>query len=150
MSPAAPTQDDPVVLDLRALLAASERQNSKRLIERELDRRREAQRKEARRIDSQHAAQAAAAPPKPILLEKSVAAAVAAPQFKSITHYAWDQTKKWVKVYVTLPGLEALPDEQVQFSATSDTLRLEVTGLPAPASNCRLLVSPLFSTVEAG
>ena len=117
--------------DLLAVLAASSRENSIRLLQTELERRR---------------VNASPLPLKPILLEKSADASP--PQFTSITRYAWDQSRKWVKVYVTLPGLEGLDDDKVHFVVEGNSLRLEVTGLPAPSPNMRLLVVPLFSTVE--
>ena len=123
---------DLVLEDLRLLLAASSRENSIRLLQTELERRK-------------CQARAAPQPPKPILLEKT--ATVAAPRFTTITRYAWDQGRKWVKVYVTLPGLEQICESGVRLAVQPRELCLEVEGLPPPASKTRLLVSPTFGAL---
>ena len=112
------------------MLAVSTRDTSKRLLEAELAR--------------QKVALPAAAPPRPLAVQK-----VAAPKtaYSTITRYAWDQSKKFVKIYVTLPGLDAVTDEAVTFHVEPTLLRLEVMGLAPPASNSRLLVPKLFGAI---
>jgi len=121
-----------VIDDLKQLLAVSTRETSIQLLQAELAKRR-----------AVATLPKAPLPASPIHVEKAVAQTV----FMTVTRYAWDQNKKWVKVYVTLPGLDALPKDAVTFHIEPRALRLEVVGLPPPASNSRLLISPLFGEV---
>ena len=141
-----------IVADLERLLASGARQNQRSLLEDELRRWRPLA--EAPPPAAPQPATApskrlpAVAPPTPIAVAK--VAPPAGPSFSTITRYAWDQSKKFVKVYLTLKGVEAVPDDQLRFSVTEpDTLRLEVLGLPPPAANQRLLVAPLCHAVLA-
>ena len=125
--------DEEVLADLQDLLSRAKRPTSRALLEGAIAR--------------QHAAapSAAAAP----LARQLVAPA---PAFSAISRYAWDQGRKWVKVYVTLPGVEEVPDERVRFDVADGTsLTLEVLGLPPPAAppNARLALRALHSRVTA-
>lgn len=46
-----------------------------------------------------------------------------------ITSYAWDQSSKFVKIYITLPEVETLPEGNVSSKFTSNSLELKVLGL---------------------
>lgn len=41
---------------------------------------------------------------------------------KPITQYGWDQSDKFVKIYITLPGVEALPKEKITSTFTSHSV----------------------------
>lgn len=120
--------------ELQRLLAASARENSRRLLQAELERR-----------SAAHTHLHPPMPPQPPAL--SVEKAPPRTVFTSVTSYAWDQTQKWVKVYLTLPGLEDVADEAITFQSEATSISVEVTGLKPPACNSRLLVSPLFGKV---
>lgn len=59
------------------------------------------------------AAAAAAKPAKPLYT-------------KAITQYGWDQSDKFVKIYITLPGVETLPKEKITSTFTSQSVNLTV------------------------
>ena len=123
--------EEEVLADLKSLLSQAKRPTSRALLE--------------GAIAKQHAAAAASAP----LARQLVAPA---PAFSLISRYAWDQSKKFVKVYVTIPGVEEVPDERVRFDVANGTsLTLEVLGLPPPAAppNARLSLRALHSPVLA-
>ncbi|XP_022784008.1 calcyclin-binding protein-like [Stylophora pistillata] len=46
-----------------------------------------------------------------------------------ITSYAWDQSSKFVKIYINLEEVETLPEENVSTKFTSKSLELKVLGL---------------------
>lgn len=46
-----------------------------------------------------------------------------------ITSYAWDQSPKFVKIFITLPEVETLPEGNVSSKFTSNSLELKVLGL---------------------
>lgn len=46
-----------------------------------------------------------------------------------ITSYAWDQSPKFVKIYITLPEVETLAEGNVSSKFTSSSLELKVLGL---------------------
>ena len=92
---------------------------------------------------------AAPAAPPPLQALKREVVEPSAPKFGTLSKYAWDQSKKFVKVYVTLKGIEAVPDEQVLLDVQPTSLRFEVRGLPPPNANLRLALT-LHSAVEAG
>jgi len=46
-----------------------------------------------------------------------------------ITSYAWDQSPKFVKIYITLPEVETLPDERVTSKFTKRSIEMKVLGL---------------------
>lgn len=46
-----------------------------------------------------------------------------------ITSYAWDQSLKFVKIYITLPEVETLPEENVSSKFTKSSLEFRVFGL---------------------
>ena len=81
---------------------------------------------------------APAALPQPLAHEP---APTSGPVFKPISKYIFDQSGKFVKVYVTLPGIEEVPDERIHLDGSSSRLAFEVLGLPASsplAPNARL------------
>ncbi|XP_068710820.1 calcyclin-binding protein-like [Montipora foliosa] len=46
-----------------------------------------------------------------------------------ITSYAWDQSPKFVKIYITLSEVEKLPEENVSSKFTNRSIELRVLGL---------------------
>ncbi|CAH3103922.1 hypothetical protein pdam_00014500 [Pocillopora damicornis] len=46
-----------------------------------------------------------------------------------ITSYAWDQSPKFVKIYINLPEVETLPEENISSKFTSKSMELKVLGL---------------------
>ena len=90
-------------------------------------------------------------PPTPLSVAP-VAAASGGPLFSTISRYAFDQSKKFVKVYVTLPGIETVPDERVALHVGpgGGSFSFEVLGLPPAAAppNARLAIKVLHSAVD--
>ena len=72
------------------------------------------------------------------------------PTYSTIHKYAFDQSKKFVKIYITLPGIEDLDDSKVRLEVgNGDELVFEVVGLPKPGPpNVRLAARELFSPVD--
>lgn len=62
-----------------------------------------------------------------------------------ITNYAWDQSDKFVKLYVTLPGVHELPAESVKSAFGTRRLELEVNGLAG--RNYQLLITTLLNDI---
>ncbi|XP_076352182.1 calcyclin-binding protein [Tachypleus tridentatus] len=46
-----------------------------------------------------------------------------------IQNYAWDQSDKFVKLYVTLPNVQSLPSEQIRTNFSDKSVELQVIGL---------------------
>ena len=128
--------DGPVLEDLQNLLSKATRATSRELLEREVDRLRQ---------PAPPPPPPGSEPPKPLRKERAESSG---PVFGSISKYAWDQAKKFVKLYVTVAGIENVPDGQVTFDVQKTSLRFEVTGLPPPHANLRLAVGALFSAVD--
>ena len=121
------------IADLERLLPLARRSNTIALLQSELQR--------------QKALEAACAPiaPPPVLKKEIVQSA--GPIFTPLSKYAWDQSAKFVKLYITIPGIEKVPDDAVVLDCTSTSLRFDVQGLPAPPPNLRLSVPMLHSAV---
>jgi calcyclin binding protein len=124
-----------ILEDIRALLPQAQRSNSRAVLEREL------------RRQLGLASTAASHSPPPPLKKESVEPV--GPTFTALSKYAWDQSKKFVKIYVTLPGIEQLPDKNIALEVKSSSFNFEVRGLPAPYANMRLAVPVLHSAVDA-
>lgn len=77
--------------------------------------------KERDRLAEQGADQAKSAAPK--LSKENVVFTV------KITDYAWDQSEKFVKLYVTLPGIHTLPPDNVRTVFGSRKIELSVSAL---------------------
>jgi len=142
-------------LELERLLGQTERPRSRAVLTAELERRRAARTAAA----SAAAASAAATPPTAATPSSSAAAKPAAPapkpatapstgEFSAIANYAWDHSNKFVKVYLTLPGLSQLSDEQIDAQFAERSLRLSVKGLSTPPANRRLVVGALCAAVK--
>lgn len=129
-SSASSSASDAVLTDLQSLLTKATRATSRALLEGELKKRR--------------ATTPVAAPAKPLRVERVEPAGLV---FGSISKYAWDQSKKFVKIYVTLAGIDSVPDSQVVCDVQPGALRFEVQGLPPPSANMRLAVT-LHSAVD--
>lgn len=61
--------------------------------------------------------------------EKKPAAKKPQVSLTKITSYAWDQSPKFVKIYITLPEVESLPEGNVSSKFTSNSIELKVVGL---------------------
>lgn len=99
--------------EIQSLLSTATRPRVKKLLQDELER-------VEREIDSEGKPCAEAKKP-----------TVKKPQVSStkITSYAWDQSPKFVKIYITLPEVETLPEGNVSTKFTSNSLELRVLGL---------------------
>lgn len=64
-----------------------------------------------------------------VQVEKKPAAKKPQVTLTKITSYAWDQSSKFVKIYITLPEVETLPEGNVSSKFTSNSLELKVLGL---------------------
>lgn len=62
-----------------------------------------------------------------------------------ITDYAWDQSDKFVKLYVTLPGVHEIPSENVKSVFGTRRLELEVNALAG--KNHSLLITNLMNDI---
>lgn len=106
--------------EVERLMALTERQSVKTLLQGLLDK---------LRVTSKPAAAAATsggdALPTPELVQK---VAVQRP-VNNISNYAWDQTEKFLKIYVSLDGLKKTMTECVSSEFTASSFKLSVTGL---------------------
>ena len=99
--------------EIQSLLSSATRTRVKKLLQDELDRVECEISAEEKRIEDGSAEEAK----KPhIVLTK-------------ITSYAWDQSPKFVKIYVTLPEVETLPEEKVSSKFTKSSLEIRMLGL---------------------
>ena len=141
------------IADLERLLPLAQRETSRQLLTAELARL-QAVEAAARPPPPPPSASATPLPkpppPAPIPQAREVVPS-SGPAFSTLSKYAWDQSKKFVKVYLTVKGIEDVPDERVRFDATSDALTFEVTGLPVGSGmqNARLAVRALYAPVDA-
>lgn len=62
-----------------------------------------------------------------------------------ITNYAWDQSDKFVKLYITLPGVHELPAESIKSAFGTRRLELEVSALAG--RNHHLLITNLTNDI---
>lgn len=69
-----------------------------------------------------------------------IAVARSAPQryYKEITTYAWDQSDKFMKLYVTLKGVQTLDKELVKTEYTTKSFSLRVENLDGSNYVCRV------------
>ena len=139
--------------ELERLLGLTERPRSRGILKAELERRRAAA--------AASASAAAATPPtaatttpssssaaKPVAPPPKLATAPSTGEFSTIANYAWDHGNKFVKVYLTLPGLSKLSDEQIDAQFAERSLRLSVKGLSAAPANRRLVINTLCAAVK--
>ena len=129
-----------IIADLEGLLPLAKRSNSITLLQGEI----------ARQRSLAETATAGKAPPAvaPVPLKTEKAEVPAGPVFGIISKYAWDQSNKFVKVYVTIPGIEEATDDNITLECTATSLRFEVQGLPKPPTALRLSVAVLHSAVD--
>ncbi|KAG8464673.1 hypothetical protein KFE25_010041 [Diacronema lutheri] len=71
---------------------------------------------------------------------------VPAPGDHRITTYAWDQTGKYVKLYITVAGVDALPEDAVACAFESRALDLRIRGVEGKEKY--LLIRPLCDEIE--
>jgi calcyclin binding protein len=128
-----------VIADLQRLLPEAGRESTRLLLQAELSR---------QQSSLPPRPSSSAAPPLPVSREVVQSTEVA---YSKISRYAWDQSKKFVKVYVTLPGVEKVPDENISLQVQDGTaLTFQVLGLPPPAAppNARLACHRLYGMVD--
>ena len=132
--------------ELERLVGLAQRETSRQLLQAELARVTEAL-ASATTSDPPPAPRPAPAPaPTPIRL--SSAPTTAPIDYSSISSYAWDHSNKFVKVYLTIPGLEKIPDTQIEAVFGERSLVLSVTGASTPPVNRRLNVPCLCHAVR--
>lgn len=136
--------DSEAIADIERLLPLAKRSSTIKLLQDELRRRKGLLAAAAAKSNV-----SAPTPPPPVL-KKEILQKVE-PNFAALSRYAWDQSGKFVKVYVTVPGVEKVPDDAITLDCSSGTsLRFDVRGLPTPPPNVRLNVPALHgSVVEA-
>ena len=130
-----------VVADIDRLLGHAKRATSRAVLE---------QLRELHRAPA--TTSAPAPPPPPPLLAREAAPPPSSVRFKSISKYMFDQSAKFAKVYVTVPGIEHVPDDAIRLDVHGgNSLTFEVGSLPAGSSlapAAQLCVRTLHSTVE--
>jgi len=112
MSSAADLEAD--ITELSTLLSQATRPNVKSILQSQLQLLKQAQ-----------AAAAPAALPTPEAVERRAAQR----PVTHVTNYAWDQTDKLMKIYLTLPEVQKLPKEQVSVDFGEQSLRVVVSDL---------------------
>ena len=122
------------IAEIEKLLPLAKRSNTIALLQAELQR---------QKVTLAGAGASVAPPP---VLKKEVVQS-AGPTFTPLSKYAWDQSAKFVKLYITVPGIEKVTDDAVVLDCTATSLRFDVRGLPAPPPNVRLSVPMLHSAV---
>ena len=130
--------------ELERLLGLAQRETSRQLLQAEFARVTEAL-ASATTSDPPPAPRPAPAPT-PIRL--SSAPTTAPIEYSSISSYAWDHSNKFVKVYLTIPGLEKIPDAQIEAVFGERSLVLNVAGVSTPPVNRRLNVPILCHAVR--
>ena len=132
--------------ELERLIGLAQRETSRQLLQAELARVTEAL-ASATTSDPPPAPRPAPAPtPAPMRL--STAPTTAPIEYSSISSYAWDHSNKFVKVYLTIPGLEKIPDAQIEAVFGERSLVLSVAGVSTPPVNRRLSVPTLCHAVR--
>ena len=132
--------------ELERLIGLAQRETSRQLLQAELARVTEAL-ASATTSDPPPAPRPAPAPaPAPMRL--STAPTTAPIEYSSISSYAWDHSNKFVKVYLTIPGLEKIPDAQIEAVFGERSLVLSVAGVSTPPVNRRLNVPTLCHAVR--
>lgn len=132
--------------ELERLVGLAQRETSRQLLQAELARVTEAL-ASATTSDPPPAPRPAPAPaPTPIRLSSALTTAPI--DYSSISSYAWDHSNKFVKVYLTIPGLEKIPDAQIEAVFGERSLVLSVAGASTPPVNRRLNVPCLCHAVR--
>ncbi|KXJ17331.1 calcyclin-binding protein [Exaiptasia diaphana] len=67
---------------------------------------------------------------------------------KSISSYGWDQSDKFVKIYITLPGVESLPKEKITSKFTKNSV--EVVAHELDGKNHQLKIMKLCHNIVVG
>ena len=132
--------------ELERLIGLAQRETSRQLLRAELARVTEAL-ASATTSDPPPAPRPAPAPA-PAPLRLSTAPTTAPIEYSSISSYAWDHSNKFVKVYLTIPGLEKIPDAQIEAVFGERSLVLSVAGVSTPPVNRRLNVPTLCHAVR--
>ena len=132
--------------ELQRLVGLAQRETSRQILQAELARVTEAL-ASATTSDPPPAPRPAPAPaPTPIRL--SSAPTTAPIEYSSISNYAWDHSSKFVKVYLTIPGLEKIADAQIEAVFGERSLVLSIAGVSTPPVNRRLNVPTLCHAVR--
>ena len=65
-----------------------------------------------------------------------------------INKYSWEDTGKFIKVYVTdLPGIKDLAEDKIDMNFTEHSFELQIRGLSG-VGNVRLAIPELFSSIS--
>lgn len=115
--------------EIQSFLSSATRPRVKKLLQDELDRVEREINTEEKRIENGSTEGPKDEPSASV--EKTKKPAVKKPQVASakITSYAWDQSPKFVKIYITLPEVETLPEDNVSSKFTKSSVELRVLGL---------------------
>ena len=132
--------------ELERLIGLAKRDHSREVLQAELARVTGALASAATSDPSPAPTPAISAAPTPILLGS--ASTTAPVEYSSISNYAWDHGNKFVKVYLTIPGLEKIPDAQIEAVFGERSLRLSVAGVSTPPVNRRLSILTLCHAVR--
>ncbi|KAL3986265.1 SGS domain family protein [Acanthocheilonema viteae] len=63
-----------------------------------------------------------------------------------ITNYAWDQSNKYVKLYLTIPDIHTVPQEQIAVSFTES--EVEVNARDISSKNYSLIIKGLLKAIN--
>ena len=131
--------------ELERLVGLAQRETSRQILKAELSRVTESL-ASATTSDPPAPTPAPRLAPTPIKLGS--ASTTAPVEFSSISNYAWDHGNKFVKVYLTIPGLEKIPDAQIEAVFGERSLRLSVSGVSTPPVHRRLNIHALCRAVR--
>ncbi|VDD88840.1 unnamed protein product [Enterobius vermicularis] len=65
-----------------------------------------------------------------------------------ITNYAWDQSDKFVKLYLTIPGIHTVPANQIVVNFASN--RFDMTATNVDGKNYELVMKGLMQQIDPG
>lgn len=126
------------IAELRALEASAQRSRVQQILSIEV---RKLETELIRERERQGAAAAASAEARNTTSQQSRNT----PFTTKITNYAWDQSDKFVKLYITLPGVHELPAESIKSAFGTRRLELEVSALAG--RNHHLLITNLTNDI---
>lgn len=126
------------IAELRALEASAQRSRVQQILSIEV---RKLETELIRERERQGAAAAASAEARNTASQQSRNT----PFTTKITNYAWDQSDKFVKLYITLPGVHELPTESIKSAFGTRRLELEVNALAG--RNHHLLITNLMNDI---
>uniref|UniRef100_A0A914ZRR3 Calcyclin-binding protein n=2 Tax=Parascaris univalens TaxID=6257 RepID=A0A914ZRR3_PARUN len=63
-----------------------------------------------------------------------------------ITNYAWDQSDKFVKIYITMPGVQSVASEQVSIEFTEGSFEMNASNVSS--NNYSLIMKGLLNAID--